>query len=256
VALKSGKKSEEVALNLSPMIDVVFLILIYFIVSMQMEPSLDNIIKLPPVRKASEQEDAFLQIYVLPAKVEAGGNIDPDSTGLVAFSDKAKTPEACPTCNARIKNEQGIYIPGSLLDMSGEPVMDLQKIMADVFGSGGRPPAFICAACGGEVGPYLKMREIPKVLNTKKKEVLQMVVRRKNFEREEAGMGPMSPAEEKELEKEIPLMIKADEQAFYGRILQVVNMARDTASDVKNFAFITDPATSEEVLSKTSGEGK
>jgi biopolymer transport protein ExbD len=247
-----GKKGEEegVRLNLSPMIDVVFLILIYFIVSMQMEPSLDNIIKLPPVYKASEQEDALLQIYVLPAKVGEGGKINADSTGLIAFSDKTKTPETCPHCGQQLLDENGLYIPNSLLHLDGAPIGDLQVIMAEAFGEGGAPPAFLCSNCGNEVGPYLKLDDIPEVLKEKKKEVLDMMVRRENFEREEMGKAPLTKAEEKKLEKDVALMIKADRQAFYGRILQVVAMARDTSSDIRKFAFVTDPGASEEVKSK------
>lgn len=250
MAFGGDKQSESLKLNLSPMIDVVFLILIYFIVSMQMEPSLDNIIKLPPVYKAAEQEDALLQIYVLPAKVNSGGLIDPDSTGLVAFSDKAKTPDICPHCNQRIKTPEGLYIPGSLTDLRGDPVQDLQDIMAEAYGAGAKPPAFLCARCGGEVSPYLDLDSIPSVLKRKKKEVLAMMVRRKNFERQQQGKGPLTPEEEKKAEDDIALMIKADQQAFYGRILQVVAMARDTASDIKKFAFVTDPKASETVKKK------
>ncbi len=250
MAFRKEDDGEKVQLNLSPMIDVVFLILIYFIVSMQMEPSLDNIIKLPPVYKASEQEDALLQIYVLPAKVGEGGKINPDSTGLIAFSDKAKTPEKCPHCDQALLDENGLYISNALLHLDGEPIVDLQVVMAEAFGEGGAPPAFLCAQCGGEVSPYLKLDEIPKVLKEKKKEVLKMMVRRENFEREEMGKAPLTKAEEKKLEKDVALMIKADEQAFYGRILQVVAMARDTSSDIRKFAFVTDPGASEEVKSK------
>ncbi|MBD3315319.1 MAG: hypothetical protein GF344_05995 [Chitinivibrionales bacterium] len=256
MAFGSAKQSEDLKLNLSPMIDVVFLILIYFIVSMQMEPSLDNIIKLPPVYAASEQEDALLQIYVLPAKVNAGGRIDRDSTGLVAFSDKATTPDTCPHCKQRIKTVEGLYIPGSLTRLDSTPVEDLQLVMADAYGAGAKPPAFLCSNCGGEVSPYLKLDEIPKVLKEKKKEVLEMMVRRENFERQQQGKGPLTPAEEKKLEDEVPLMIKADQKAFYGRILQVVAMARDTASDIKKFAFVTDASASEEVLAKTAESSK
>jgi biopolymer transport protein ExbD len=49
------------------------------------------------------------------------------------------------------------------------------------------------------------------------------------------------------MEKEIPLMIKADDKAFYGRILQVVNMAKDTAADIRKFAFISLPEASLDV---------
>jgi hypothetical protein len=44
-------------------------------------------------------------------------------------------------------------------------------------------------------------------------------------------------------------MIKADRNAFYGRILQVVNYSKvgtEEEPGIKNFAFVTDPKTSQE----------
>lgn len=243
------RKKEELKLNLSPMIDVVFLILIYFIVSMQMEPSLDNIIKLPPIYNAAEQDTALLQIYVLPAKIEAGGRIAADSTGLVAFSDKAKTPSHCPNeqCNAVFLDKSGMYIPNTLLDPEGNPLVDLQETMAEAYGDQTRPPAFACAVCGAEVSPYLRLDEIPMALRKKKKEAVKELVASENSKRAELGKPEMTPQEIDELEKRIKLMIKADERAFYGRILQVVNMAKDTTADIREFAFVTDPKHSKEV---------
>ncbi|MBD3344251.1 MAG: hypothetical protein GF401_04225 [Chitinivibrionales bacterium] len=247
----NGRKSEELRLNISPMIDVVFLILIYFIVSMQMEPSLDNIIKLPPVFNAVEQDTALLQIYVLPAKVQKGGYIDPDSTGLVAFSDKAKTPAVCPNCELPLKDKRGLYITNSLLDSDNKPVEDLQTKMAEAYGEGTRPPAFFCSRCGHEISPYLRLDEIPRALREKKKEVVEQMVQNENVKRKETGQEPMSNADVDKLEKKIKLLIKADQNAFYGRILQVVNMAKDTACDIRNFAFVTLPEASKEVAANS-----
>jgi len=243
----NGDKSE-LRLNLSPMIDVVFLILIYFIVSMQMEPSLDNIIKLPPVLNAVEQDTALLQIYVLPAKIKEGGLIQKDSTGLIAFSDKARLPSDCPVCSLAFKDQRGIYIPNSLLKgRDGEPVPELQKEMADAYGDQARPPAFNCSRCGTEISPYLKLDEIPRVLKKKKKEVVETLVENENVKRKERGDQPMSTEEVDELEKKMKLLIKGDAKAFYGRILQVVNMAKDTACDIRSFAFVTLPESSKVV---------
>lgn len=77
----------KVTLDLSPMIDVVFLILIYFIVSIQMEPSLDDILKLPSAARSKKQEESRFQIYVLPSKILENGAIDPDSIGLIALEN-------------------------------------------------------------------------------------------------------------------------------------------------------------------------
>ncbi|MBD3320895.1 MAG: hypothetical protein GF350_07375 [Chitinivibrionales bacterium] len=256
MALDQGKRNkEELKLNISPMIDVVFLILIYFIVSMQMEPSLDNIIKLPPVFNAIEQDTALLQIYVLPAKVKKGGFIDPDSTGLVAFSDKAKTPAACPNCNLPLKDTRGLYIPSSLLDADNKPIPDLQSEMAKAYGEGTRPPAFFCSRCGHEISPYLRLDEIPQALSEKKKEVIGKLVQNENAKRREQGTPEMSADEIDKLEKKIKLLIKADQRAFYGRILQVVNMAKDTLCDIRDFAFVTLPEASKEVKGTQAAQG-
>jgi len=211
-----------------------------------MESSLDNIIKLPPILNAAKQEDALLQIYVLPAKIKEGGSIHRDSTGLIAFSDKAKAPSNCPQCNAPFKTDNGLYIPNSLVGPDTIPLPDLKSAMAQAYKDGGRPPALACAKCGHEISPYLKLREIPEILKKKKEDVLQLMVRQKNFEREKKGEGPMTEEEVEAFEKTIPLMIKADNKAFYGRILQVVNMAKDTLCDIQNFAFITLPEASKE----------
>jgi biopolymer transport protein ExbD len=255
------KDTSELRLNLSPMIDVTFLILIYFIVSMQMEPSLDNIIKLPPVLRASRQEDALLQIYILPAKVKKDGSVVRDSTGLIAFSDKAKTPQECELGHP-IMDENGNYIPGALVDAQGRPVQDLQKAKARAFKEDAPPPIFKCAQPHGEVpdrmreasreiGPYVKLHQVPALLRDKKEEVLTIMARnramRRKVEPTEANLVKI----EKELEDSIALMIKADQNTFYGRILQVVNIAKtDTLSSIKNFAFVTLPEASQEVQKK------
>jgi hypothetical protein len=128
--------------------------------------------------------------------------------------------------------------------------------MADAYGEGSRPPAFLCSNCGEEISPYLKLDQIPQALKVKKEEVLEEMIRSENADRARNGQPPMTPEEEKQLEDKVPLMIKADQKAFYGRILQVVAMARDTASDIKNFAFVSDPTASEEVLKKMQETGE
>ena len=61
MALERKRKQEGIKLNLSPMIDVVFLILIYFIVSLEMEPSLDDRLALADARYSVKQEESALQ---------------------------------------------------------------------------------------------------------------------------------------------------------------------------------------------------
>lgn len=250
MAIARDKSKDSVSLNLSPMIDVVFLILIYFIVSMQMEPSLDNIIKLPPVLRASKQEDALLQIYVLPAKIRADGSVVDDSTGLIAFSDKAKTPDTCSNGHRILDKETQNYIPNSLTDVNGVPIADLQKAKARAFKENAPPPIFLCATCGAEVGPYVKLQDVPAVIKEKKAEVFDLMLANRNARRRNEGKDPLSPEEEKQLEDGIALMIKADEKTFYGRILQVVNFAKSEEAGIKNFAFVTDPKSSADVQEK------
>jgi biopolymer transport protein ExbD len=255
MAFGKNKEGEELRLNLSPMIDCTFLILIYFIVSMQMEPSLDDIIKLPPVLKASKQEDALLQIYILPAKINKDGYVIADSTGLIAFSDKAKTPQYCPTCNAPLLDENGTYIPGALTTVDRVSIDDLQKAMAAAFSDEAPPPVFICTNCGNEVGPYVKLRDVPMELRKKKKEVVELMARSRNVQRAKSGLGPLTEDEKEALKDSVALMIKADNHTFYGRILQVVNMAKDTTAGIKNFAFVTDPTTSAEAKAAMDEQG-
>ncbi len=238
------------------MIDVVFLILIYFIVSMEMEPSLDDIIHLPPVFHAVEQDTSLLQIYVLPAKVGSGGRIVPDSTGLIAFSDKATTPAFCPQCSLRIKDQRGYYIEGSLLDKHGKPVVKLQERMAEAYSKGTRPPAFFCSRCGEEISPYVNLDKVPRLLRARKKEVVKELVASENAKRANEGKPKLTEVEIERLRKNIKLMIKADNKAFYGRILQVVNMAKDTMCDIQRFAFVTKPEASKEAKSSINEESQ
>jgi len=239
MALGKRKQSEELKLNLSPMIDCTFLLIIYFIVSLQMEPSLDNIIKLPPVRKADKQEDALLQIYVLPAKIDKDGMVKGDSTGLIAFSDKAKMPGTCPACGAALRSSDDAYVPNSMTYEDGTPIADLQKAMAAVYGENAPPPVFHCAKCRGEIGPYVKLEEVPQLLKAKKAEVLELMARSRNARLRKNGQAELDSLGRKALEDSIALMIKADDKTFYGRVLQVVNMAKDTTAKIKNFAFVT-----------------
>ncbi len=75
-------------INMSPMIDCVFLLLIFFILTIEMDETLDAILKLPPAYKSVLMEEDKLQIYILPAVIQADGRINPDSTGLIAFTPR------------------------------------------------------------------------------------------------------------------------------------------------------------------------
>ena len=112
MALTDQRKNIELKLNLSPMIDVVFLILIYFIVSLEMEPSLDDRLQLPDARYSAKQDSTELQIYVLRPSLNPDGTINPDSTGLIAFADRAGNPDSCIYCKTPFQKEvEGVMVP-------------------------------------------------------------------------------------------------------------------------------------------------
>lgn len=262
MALAKKKSKVMLDLNVVPMIDITSFILLSLAIlnmSMKKEASLDNILKLPPVLHAAKQNSTQLQIYVLPAVILPGGYVHPDSTGLVAFMGKSQVPIECPNCKLSFRTEKNEYIPNSLLDQGGKPVATMQTVEKDDKNAQAeeekklkqeRPPAYKCSRCGAEVSPYLKLDEIPGALKKKKKEVVDQTVNTENYSRQQKGMPPLSEADIKKIEDDIPLMIKADDLSFYGRILQVVNMAMDTSCNIKKFAFVTLPEASLEAQKK------
>ena len=233
-------------INLIPMIDVTSFILLALAIltmSMKKEASLDNILKLPPVLHASKQDKTMLQIYILPAVVLKGGFVNSDSTGLVAFVGKGGAPLKCPNCGFAFRDANNVYIPNTLLDQKSTPVQTLSIMAEDpnaqMTVKNEQPPAYLCSQCKYEISPYLKLDEIPRALKIKKKEVVDIQVNTENFTRQKNGYPLLSPEEVKKIEDEIPLIIKADDRAFYGRILEVVSMAKDTSCAIKKFAFAT-----------------
>ncbi|OGS33372.1 MAG: hypothetical protein A2293_08855 [Elusimicrobia bacterium RIFOXYB2_FULL_49_7] len=244
-----GKKPKKLMLdlNLVPMIDITSFILLamaILVMTMKKEASLDNILSLPPILYSSKQDTTELQIYILPAKVLKGGAIHPDSTGLVAFSGKGKPPAQCPNCALVFRNERADYIPGTLLDGKHKRVEVINSIVEESDGnakvkSKEIPPAYYCSRCGFEISPYLKLDEIPVALKNKKKEVVDLFVATENAVRDNMQKAHLTPEEIKKIDEAIPLMIKADDKAFYGRILEVVNMAKDTSCAIKKFTFVT-----------------
>jgi len=252
MAFKKIKAPENQNLNLTSMIDITsFILLALAILSMSMkkEASLDNIIRLPGLDNAKKQDTTELQIYVLPARILDGGLIDPDSTGLVAFTDKSNAPDSCDSCGLPFRDANKIYMPNSLLDFSRKPLASMKSDIEtkskeeqeklEQLIKLERPPAYYCSRCGKEISPYLKLDEIPVELKKKKKKILEDMVKGANFSRTQEGKPPLNEAEIKKIEEEIPLMIKADDKAFYGRILQVVNTVKDTSCNIRKFAFVS-----------------
>jgi biopolymer transport protein ExbD len=259
MAFKKAKKKLMIDLNLVPMIDITSFILLALAIlamSMKKEASLDNILNLPPILYSSKQDTTDLQIYILPAKVLEGGVIQSDSTGLVAFTGKGKPPAKCPSCGAAFRNEKMEYIPGTLLDMGGAPVQFLTKAVEEETAESQSkllkeiPPAYFCASCRYEISPYLKLDEIPQALKAKKKEVVDLIVAVENSARDNIQKPHLTEEEVKKIDESIPLMIKADDKAFYGRILEVVNMAKDTLCAIKKFAFVTEASASMDAQKK------
>jgi biopolymer transport protein ExbD len=256
---KHAKVHEEVNLNLVPMIDVVSFILLalaILIMSMKKEASLDNLLKLPPVLHSGRQDSTQLQIYILPAKILRGGYIDRDSTGLVAFAGKGKPPDKCPRCSLTFRNAKAEYVSGTLLDQGGKKLLTLAAEMTNnPQAVEDKPPAYFCSRCNYEISPYLKLDEIPLVLKKKKKETVDMLVFAENGARLRNGTPPLTKAEEKAVADNLPLMIKADNYAFYGRILQVINMVKDTSVNIKKFTFVTDASASLEAQKHDQEKG-
>jgi biopolymer transport protein ExbD len=266
MALSRKKPEPMTNLNLVPMIDVTSFILLSLAIltmSMKKEASLDNILQLPPILHSTKQDTTQLQIYVLPANILRGGYIDPDSTGLVAFSGKGGVPKECDSCHLAFRNASGEYLTGTLLDQAGKPIATLKneqtskadQAVMDSLLARERPPAYLCSRCRKEISPYLKLDEIPLLLAKKKKEVVDLLVNTENASRARSKSDPMSKDEIKRVEDNIPLMIKADDRAFYGRILQVVNKVKaDTACNIKKFSFVTLASASLEAQPKDAVE--
>ena len=190
------RKTVEPELQLSSMIDVVFLLLIFFILTIKMDENLDDILKLPPAYKSAFQEKDKLQIYILPAVLLPSGDIHPDSTGLIAFTPREPAP----------------WDPRRMEDR------------------------------------YVPLDSVASRLKRERKRAVNIEVQTINNERAAHGKAPLSPEEVEKIRDKIPLMIKADDRTFYGRILQVVAKARSV--DIHNFALVTANETSEEYLKR------
>jgi biopolymer transport protein ExbD len=254
--MKKKKSSAQENINLVPMIDITSFILLalgILVMSMKKEASLDNLLKLPEVNHAMKQDTAQLQIYILRASLLPGGYINPDSTGLIAFLGKSAVPDACPNCRVAFRDEKKAYVSGSLLDIAGRPLATLEKSdnteSESVEKTSELPPSYTCAACRFEISQYLHLQDIPVRLRAEKDRVAGELLadEKKGYFKTNGIEMPaaMAKAREDSLKKGLPLMIKADNEAFYGRILQVINMAKDTLCDIKKFAVISSAEAAE-----------
>jgi biopolymer transport protein ExbD len=251
-------------LSLSPMIDVTFLLLIYFIVSIQMEPSLDDRLALPDARYSVKQEESTLQIYVLKAHLNQDGSINPDSTGLIAFADRAGAPDSCMYCGQSFKmkvgnadvpdtttwrtesyviNAKGRIVPGGVPEIVDTNTQEL------IVGSEEKEDVVIkdkvlegrnkyCNRCGNNM-LFVTLDMVPKALDQARDKLLEKIIAVKNAERmqKQPPLPPLSKEEIDRMKEDMPLMIKADSKTFYGRIIQVVERAREAG--VTKFALVT-----------------
>ncbi|MFH1761303.1 MAG: biopolymer transporter ExbD [bacterium] len=268
MALTDKRRKVEIKLNLSPMIDVVFLILIYFIVSIEMEPSLDDRLHLADARYSAKQDSTELQIYILKASFLPNGSINPDSTGLIAFADRAGNPDTCIYCKTPFQTEvEGIMVPdpskfitkpyivntkariirGGVPETVDSVTMDILVDSANIVEDIKLRPQQIegtnkfCAKCGKNV-LFVDLDSIPIVLKKKQEEILDLWVAKENLIRQAGGKAEIGEQEKEDMKASIALMIKADDRTFYIRILQVVNMAKRVG--IQKFALVTSSESS------------
>ncbi len=260
--LKRKRKLGDAKLSLSPMIDVTFLLLIYFIVSIQMEPSLDDRLALPDSRYSIKQDESALQIYVLRAHLNTDGSINPDSTGLIAFADRAGTPDSCLYCGQSFKKKVGeVLVPDTttwvtesyVINAKGRIVYGgLPEIVDTNTGEvivGGEEKEDVivkdkvlegrnkfCRRCGNNM-LFVTLDMVPKALDIARNALLEKAIAVENSNRMQKQKPPLTEIEIDNLKADMPLMIKADAKTFYGRIIQVVERAREAG--VTKFALVT-----------------
>jgi biopolymer transport protein ExbD len=267
MSLERKRKQEGVKLNLSPMIDVVFLILIYFIVSLEMEPSLDDRLGLADARYSVKQEESALQIYVLKARLNPDGTINPDSTGLVAFADRAGTPDSCLFCGLSFKKEvEDKLVPDSTTWFTQPYVVETKQRLIEggvpeivdsntgeiIVSQEGKPDVAVsgqvlegknkfCRQCGNNM-LFVTLDMIPEALKKKREEIFEKVILTEDIKRANKRKPPLTEVEKERIKDEMPLMIKADNRTFYGRIIQVVEKAREVG--ITKFALVTSSESS------------
>jgi biopolymer transport protein ExbD len=262
--LTRKRKMSDAKLSLSPMIDVTFLLLIYFIVSIQMEPSLDDRLALPDARYAMKQEESSLQIYVLKAHLNQDGSINPDSTGLIAFADRAGTPDSCMYCGLSFKtkvngidipdttawrtesyviNAKGRIVPGGVPEIVdtntnevivGNEINRKEDVVIKDKVLEGRNK--FCRRCGNNM-LFVTLDMVPKALEQARDKLFEKIVAVENAKKLQEQKPPLTEEEIDKMKEDMPLMIKADAKTFYGRIIQVVERARE--AKVTKFALVT-----------------
>ncbi len=189
-------------IDMSPMIDCVFQLLIFFIVTLKMDPSLDDIMRLPNAYKSARQEELNMEIYVLPAGT-------------------AVTKAGTYTVDGWLKPDGSLnYAEG--MDYSGQIAF---------------------AAKGDFDSMFVRLDDVPYLIDKERGKKGKDLIRRLNVVREKNGYAPFTKAEEDSVRLNMTLLMKVHKNVFYGRVLQVVDKAKEAG--VTSFAFITSVQSSQ-----------
>ncbi len=199
-----GNRSSDIKLriDMSPMIDVVFQLLIFFIVTLKMDPSLDDIMRLPDAYKSARQEELNMEIYLLPA-------------GVIATKEGVYTAEGWLDENGMLSSKEGV-------DFSGQIAFSSKGDYSDMF---------------------VHLDDVPYMIDKEREKKSKDLIKHMNNQRKNAGKLPLNNAQIDSVKAGMSLLIKAHKDVFYGRVLQVVEKAKEAG--VFTFAFVTDVATSQ-----------
>ena len=202
---KSGfgkKEGLKLSIEMSPMIDCVFQLLIFFIVTLQMDPSLDDIMQLPDAYKSARQEELNMEIYLLPA-------------GMVATKEGLYVEEGWLNEDGSLNSEEGSDYSGQI--------------------------AF--ASKGDFDSMFVHIDDVPYLIDIEREKKSKELIRHQNIQRKKLGKLPYTEAQRDSIKNNMALLIKAHKDVFYGRVLQVVEKAKDAG--VTTFAFVTNVESSQ-----------
>jgi len=199
--------NQKYSINMSPMIDVVFQILIFFIVTLEMDPSLDDIMRLPDAFKASRQEELNMEIYLLPA-------------GYIVTRQYQGQSEEWLNPDGTLNSEEDTDFSGQI--------------------------AF--AAKGNFDSMFVHLDDIPAIIDIEREKKAVNLIRRQNVLRRKNGEPPLTSEDKDKIKMGMALLMKVHKNVFYGRVLQVVDKARQAG--VHTFAFVTDIKSAEVFLDR------
>lgn len=192
----------ELKIDMSPMIDCVFQLLIFFIVTLKMDPSLDDIMKLPNAFKSARQEELNMEIYVLPA-------------GMAVTSQGTYTVDGWLRPDGTLNYSEG-------MDFSGQIAF---------------------AAKGNFDSMFIRLDDVPYLIDREREKKGKDLLRRLNSIREQNGRAAFTKAEEDSVKKDMTLLMKVHKDVFYGRVLQIVDKAKEAG--VTSFAFVSSVQSSQ-----------